>query len=236
MFVRGDISILIPDLFRCVVAILTAPAVYLCLLLMLTVYLCLLLLLNVFCCVSCHPFLFLGPMLSLIAILCTVLMNGSRLRSAYGCTSSGGNVSIIRENYASFRKITLRYAHKSTLSCFHLLHIVSLAAASCNLMSLAFTYCTYVVDSLAVAYCIFVSLAVADYILFSLAVTYCNYCCVFYCGFLYPCVSGCHLLCACVSNCPLLHICVSPVACCIFLCFLLSLNVFLSLVVHLLYI
>jgi hypothetical protein len=28
MFVRGDISILIPDLFRCVVAILTAPAVY----------------------------------------------------------------------------------------------------------------------------------------------------------------------------------------------------------------
>jgi hypothetical protein len=25
--VRGDISILIPDLFRCVVAILTAPAV-----------------------------------------------------------------------------------------------------------------------------------------------------------------------------------------------------------------
>ncbi len=27
MFVRGDISILIPDLFRCVVAILTAPAV-----------------------------------------------------------------------------------------------------------------------------------------------------------------------------------------------------------------
>ncbi len=28
MFVRGDISILIPDLFRCAVAILTAPAVY----------------------------------------------------------------------------------------------------------------------------------------------------------------------------------------------------------------
>jgi hypothetical protein len=27
MFVRGDISILVPDLFRCVVAILTAPAV-----------------------------------------------------------------------------------------------------------------------------------------------------------------------------------------------------------------
>jgi hypothetical protein len=27
MFVRGDISILIPDLFQCVVAILTAPAV-----------------------------------------------------------------------------------------------------------------------------------------------------------------------------------------------------------------
>jgi hypothetical protein len=27
MFVRGDISILIPDLFWCVVAILTAPAV-----------------------------------------------------------------------------------------------------------------------------------------------------------------------------------------------------------------
>jgi hypothetical protein len=27
MFVRGDISVLIPDLFRCVVAILTAPAV-----------------------------------------------------------------------------------------------------------------------------------------------------------------------------------------------------------------
>jgi hypothetical protein len=27
MFVRGDISILIPELFRCVVAILTAPAV-----------------------------------------------------------------------------------------------------------------------------------------------------------------------------------------------------------------
>ncbi len=27
MFVRGDISSLVPDLFRCVVAILTAPAV-----------------------------------------------------------------------------------------------------------------------------------------------------------------------------------------------------------------